>query len=185
MKVNNMKNTFFILIAICLSINTYAQNNDKPLDNYIIKRLIICNDNDELIVVKYGGTWNIPALRFNKSESYNQALANLTKEMGIKTSKPKIAGIFSFTYAFNSQAALRMFYVANYTSGKLKTKSGWDGIKWISKKDFLKLKNQDVYSLMASKVVEDVSTIWGGAFFLYKKEGKVKFNITEEFYPLR
>lgn len=180
-----MKNKFFVLIVALFSINTYAQENKKPLDNYVIKRLIVCNDNDELIVVKYGGTWNIPALRFNQSESYNQALSNLAKEMGVEISKPKIAGIFSFTYDFNSQSALRMFYVTNYKSGKLKTKSGWNDIKWINKKEFLKLKNQDVYSLMASKIVENVSIVWGGAFSLYKENNKVKFDITEEFYPIR
>lgn len=180
-----MKNILIVFLTICSCVNIYGQNNKKPLDNYVIKRLIICNDKDEVVVVKYGGTWNIPALRFNQSESYNQALSDLTKSMGIETSKPKIAGIFSFTYDFNDQAALRMFYVANYKSGNLKTKPDWDAIKWISKKDFLRLKNQDVYSLMASKIVEDVSTLWGGAFFLYKEADTVKFNITEEFYPLR
>ncbi|MBV7270318.1 hypothetical protein [Winogradskyella luteola] len=180
-----MKTIYFTFTLFLVFGFSYGQETEKQLDNYTIKRLLICNEKDELIVVKYGDTWNVPALRYNQSESINQSLNNLAKDMGIEITKPEIGGIFSFTYSFNEQAALRMFYVANYKTGNLKPKSGWDSIKWISKEDFLKMKGQDLYSLMASKIEEDSSTLWGAAFFLFKEDEEIKYTITEEFYSIR
>lgn len=179
------KTTRLIALIIFLSGAIHAQESEKQIDNYVIKRLIICNTNDEILVVKYNDTWNIPALRFNTTETYNEALIKLANDMGVVIETPKIAGIFSFTYDYMSQAALRMFYVTSYKSGKPIVKKGWDDVKWVSKTAYQKLKNQDVYSLMASKIIEDVSIVWGGAFFLYKEDEKVKYKITQEFYNLR
>ena len=174
------------LLLITLFTHSYAigQHDENQKDNYTIKRLIVSNDKNELIVVKYGGKWHVPALRYNQSESYQDALYNLAKAMGIEITQPKIAGIFSFTYGYLNQAALRMFYVTNYQSGSLQTKAGWDDIKWVSKSEFLKLKDQNVYDYMASKIIEDGSAVWGGAFHLYKESEEVKYNITEPFYKL-
>ncbi|MEM8847058.1 MAG: hypothetical protein AAFY00_06185 [Bacteroidota bacterium] len=180
-----MRNSILAFI-LSISIGTVlAQETEKPSDNYTIKRLLICNDQGDIAMVKYNGTWNVPPLRFNKSETYNGSLMLLAKDMGLEISEPKLAGVFSFKYGFKSTAALRMFYMAKYKSGTLKVKEGWDAIKWMSKESFLKLKSQDVYSLMATKIIEDVSTLWGGAFFLYKEKEEIKFKIIEDFYSLR
>ncbi|UII77472.1 hypothetical protein LV716_06800 [Flagellimonas sp. HMM57] len=180
-----MRNRILVFV-LCLSIGSVsAQEIEKPVDNYTIKRLLICNDKDEIAMVKYNGTWNVPPLRFNKSETYNESLLHLAKDIGLEISKPKLAGVFSFKYGFKSTAALRMFYMAKYKSGTLKVKEGWEAIKWMPEEEFLQLKSQDVYSLMATKIIEDVSTLWGGAFFLYKENEEIKFKITEDFYSLR
>ena len=144
-----------------------------------------CYDQGEIAIVIYNGIWNVPPLRYNLPDTYNESLMHLTKEMGIEISEPKLAGVFSFTYDFNPKAALRMFYIAKYKSGTLKVKERWEAIKWMPEEEFLKLKSQDVYSLMATKIIEDVSTLWGGAFFLYKENEEVKYKITEDFYSLR
>ena len=180
-----MRTLYLALILVFVFDFSFGQDTEKPLDNYTIKRLLVCNDNDELLVVKYNGRWNVPALRYNQRESINQALYNLAKDMGIVITAPKVGGIFSFTYGFNDRAALRMFYVTTYKSGTIKTKLKWDAIKWIHKDDFMRMKDEDVYSLMAAKVVEDTSTLWGGAFFLFRENEKLKYSITEDFYPIR
>ncbi|TPN87986.1 NUDIX hydrolase [Aquimarina algicola] len=162
-----------------------AQEAEKPLDNYTIKRLIVYNDKDQIAMVNYREVWDIPPLRYNTSETYNESLVSLAKAMGIEISKPKLAGIFSFKYGYTNRAALRMFYTARLKKGTLKPKDGWNKVRWMPKNEVLALKDQDVYSYIGTKVIEDTTTLWGGAFYLYKEKDQVKYKITEEFYPLR
>ncbi|TRX62592.1 NUDIX hydrolase [Fulvivirga sp. M361] len=174
-----------VLFITCLTTVVFAQEKKNPADNYIIKRLIICNDNKEILMAKYGGKWSVPPLRFNKSETYNESLDALASNMGVRISSPKLAGVFSFKYSYTTPAALRMFYLAKYTGGKIRPLEGWEEVKWMSETEVIALKNESVYSLMASKIIEDTSTLWGGAFYLYKEEDTVLYKILEDFYPLR
>ena len=90
-----MKKLFLLFIIVFLGLNAFAQETGN--DSYTIQRLLIYNQNGEVLLEQNDFGWMTPALRHNSKVTIKDGLMNLGSEFGLKVSSPKIAGIFMFT----------------------------------------------------------------------------------------
>ena len=183
-----MKTNFFLIILIIFGFQSFAQDSNN--DSYTIQRLIIQNQNGEILLEKHENGWMTPALRHNSKFTTNEGLNNLANEFGLKISIPKLAGIFMFISDYKPQSSFRQHYTANVLVGELKLPEGKLDAKW-----FPPYKAIEMMSLPNTKLifaVRDMTEhilnypliVWGGTFTLWKEDGKTKYRTTENFYSI-
>ncbi len=181
-----MKNTFVIVIVLlAFTQNSFAQ------DNYTIKRLIIFNVKNEVLLEKNKNGWMTPALRHNQRLSINDALYSLASQFGLKISKPKLSGIFSFVQTYKKKSSIRMHFTAKYLKGKVKIPKGKLEAKWFKKDKAIEMMSlpdtKAIFAMrdMTKQILEKPTTLWGGTFILKRENSNVTYEISEEFYALR
>lgn len=193
-----MNKLSIVLLVMLFATNAYSQQAQKtkpktarvpqvvaPANSPVI-RLTIVNDRNEILIRKTTYGWMTPAVRFNKKQNIQETLTTLAATYGIRLKKFALAGLFTYKYSFKPLADTRQFYVASYQSGSIISPKG-ETVQWMSKKEALDKLSTTVLSLgaMTRQVLNYPETLWGGAFRLSKKDGKLQAVAEADFYPLR
>jgi len=76
-----MKRLFLLTFTILLSINSYSQETGN--DSYTIQRLIVYNQNNEILLEQNEFGWMTPALRHNSQETIKDGLMKLGAQFGL------------------------------------------------------------------------------------------------------
>ena len=159
----------------------------KRADNYTIQRLIVFNDKKEILMEKYWGGWQTPALRSNQNQSLREGLDSMATAMGISTEPVKLAGIITYKYEGlpdHKEVSYRTHYTAKYKSGNpIKTKD--KEYHWLPIKEALEKISMEALKIETTQIVNNPKVVWGGSFLLTYKDDKLQtLKLVEEFYPL-
>ena len=159
----------------------------KRADNYTIQRLIVFNDKKEILMEKYWGGWQTPALRSNQNQSLREGLDSMATAMGISTEPVKLAGIITYKYEGlpdHKEVSYRTHYTAKYKSGNpIKTKD--KEYHWLPIKEALEKISMEALKIETTQIVNNPKVVWGGSFLLTYKDDKLQtLKLIEEFYPL-
>jgi hypothetical protein len=183
-----MKKTLISLTLFLLTISCFAQ--DSETDSYTIQRLIVYNNDGEILLEKHKNGWMTPALRHNSKVTINESLEALASEFGLQISKPKLAGIFLFLSEYKTQASFRQHYVCSVVDGDFKIPEGKPDAKWFAPHKAIEIMSLPETKLifavrdMTKQVLDYPHIIWGGSFTLWKIDGKTQYKINENFYPI-
>lgn len=183
-----MKKLLLLSFILLWGISSYAQ--DSGNDTYTIQRLIIYNENGEILLEKHKNGWMTPALRHTSKATTNEGMNELASTFGLKISPPKLAGIFMFVSEYKPQSSFRQHYVCNLTDGTLVLPEEKLDAQW-----FAPYKAIEMLSLPDAKLIGAVGDmtkqillypeiIWGGTFTLWKEEGTTKYKTSENFYSI-
>lgn len=165
-----------------------AQDSNK--DSYTIQRLIIYNQNGEILLEKHKNGWMTPALRHQSKASTNEGLSHLATEFGLKISPPKLAGIFLFIAEYKPQSSFRQHYFSKVVEGDLSVPEGKLDAQWFAPHKAVEMMSLPDTKLipavrdMTKHLLEFPEIVWGGSFSLWKEDGKTMYKVTENFYPL-
>lgn len=175
-KVNlNLKSLLF-LVNLIYSINLCAQQ-----DNYSFLKLAVLNEEQNIMLVKWNGAWEIPGIRYNQPVSILKFLDTLAAEHGITIANKKLNGLFTFEYEHRSVLTVMHYFTATYKDGNLKVPSNCEDIGWFDLKaafGMIPFKEMvDILQLMSSQP----DRLWGGAI---KKSESGEVDYTEDFYKL-
>ena len=159
----------------------------KRADNYTIQRLIVFNDKKEILMEKYWGGWQTPALRSNQNQSLREGLDSMATAMGISTEPVKLAGIITYKYEGlpdHKEVSYRTHYTAKYKSGNpIKTKD--KEYHWLPIKEALEKISMEALKIETTQIVNNPKVVWGGSFLLTYQDDKLQtLKLVEEFYPL-
>ena len=159
----------------------------KRADNYTIQRMIVFNDKKEILMEKYWGGWQTPALRSNQNQSLREGLDSMATAMGISTEPLKLAGIITYKYEGlpdHKEVSYRTHYTAKYKSGNpIKTKD--KEYHWLPIKEALEKISMEALKIETTQIVNNPKVVWGGSFLLTYKDDKLQtLKLIEEFYPL-
>lgn len=179
-----------ILIIVFTSIQTlYSQETGR--DSYTIQRLIIFNDNGDMLLQKHKNGWMTPALRHNTETTINEGLDKLASDFGLSIATPQLRGIVMYFHSDNKKPSFRQHYSCQLKSGTLKTPESMLDAKWFSPQIAIqKMLNPETKIVTAvgettKHILNHPNSIWGGAYLLVKEEGKkTKSQIKEAFYPI-
>ena len=183
-----MKKLLFIIVCLTYSLNSFSQ--DTGNDSYTIQRLIIYNQEGDILLEKHKNGWMTPALRHNTKISIHNALYDLAATYGLKMSTPKLAGMFVFIPEYKPKSSIRQHYKSNYLEGKLRVPEGKLDAQWfpVNKAiDMMSLPDTKfIFAIrdMTKQLVLYPHTVWGGTFKLWKENDKTQYKIVDAFYPL-
>ncbi len=183
-----MKKVILLTIGIFYGFILSAQETGN--DSYTIQRLIIKNTKGEILLEKHENGWMTPALRHNSKVSINEGLHNLASEFGLKVSVPKLSGIFMFISEYNPKSSFRQHYTCNLIEGEMKIPEGKLNAQWFPEHKAIEIMSlpdtKIIFAVgdMTKQVLDFPEIIWSGTFLLWKEEGKTKYRLIENFYPL-
>ncbi len=184
-----MKKILLVLILFLANGKSFAQETGN--DSYTIQRLIIFNENGELLLQKHVNGWMTPALRHNTKETTNEALSSLASGFGLKISTPQLHGIFMYFHSDDKKPSFRQHYSCNLIGGEIKTPEGVLDVQWFPPNTAVQ-KMLDPEAPIVTAVGETTKhilnypkIIWGGSYLLVKEDGqKTESKVIENFYPI-
>lgn len=181
--------TLCVLVVVLISgMSVFAQ--DTGGDSYTIQRLIIFNQNGEILLEKHENGWMTPALRHNSKTTIKDGLENLASEFGLTISPPKLAGNFMFISEYKPQSSFRQHYIAKLAEGELTLPDGKLDAGWFSPHKAIELMSLPDAKLvgavgeMTEQILNYPHMIWGGTFTLWKENGVTVYRASEHFYPI-
>ncbi|MFK7809551.1 MAG: hypothetical protein AB8F74_17235 [Saprospiraceae bacterium] len=179
-----------LLLALVLLTSGELFSQETISDSYTIQRLIILNENGEVLLEKHKNGWMTPALRHNNKVTTNDGLKNLASSFGLNISTPKLAGIFMFVSEYKPQSSFRQHYVCKTIDGKLILPEEKLDVQWFAPHKAIEMMSLPDAKLigavgdMTEQILQYPEIIWGGTFTLWKEEGVTQYKVTENFYPI-
>lgn len=177
---------YFVLLGFFAPVSVAEEPVKRP-DNYTTIRLTISNDQGEILMRETQFGWMTPALRYQSRQTLTALLHEMAATHGVSISEPVLSGVFTYQYEFNDTISTRLFYSAKYVSGDLKPGADDRQVRWMSTEQALEKLHSTVPSLaaMTRQVLHCPDIVWGGAFELRRKDGKLDSVTVQDFYDLR
>lgn len=183
-----MKNIIFLFsliltLAACKSQQQQPQHWE-PTHNFTVKRLIILNDKNEILMGKVESNWYTPSLVYDQRQYIRESLDSLSNEYGVEIASPQLRGYFSYKYEYHPYSTLRAYYVAKYSGGDIKVPAEMEEVKWMPIEEAIL--NTPVHSMkiITEQLLNFPDTIWGGSFMVYREREEHQARLVEPFYPL-
>lgn len=176
----------FLLPFLAFSIITYSQNNphQNPTQNFTVHRLLILNDNNEMLMAKEQHVWATPSYVYKDRQYVKESLDSLANAYGIKIVDIKLHGQFSYKYDYHPHATLRHYYVARYANGKVKIPKGMNEAKWMPISEAIETNTVTSIKEITQQITQFPNTVWGGSFLVSHVGDEHPTKIVEAFYPL-
>lgn len=169
------------LLWLCL-LSQYASFGQA--DVYSFFKLVITNSQQQILLVNWDGSWEVPGSRYNQPISIRQFIDSIAAHHGIKVGESKLRGAFTFHYASRPSPTLIQYYSSLYISGELKVPSDCSDIRWFSLADAKKAIPYSEMRLILQQISSTKGVTWGGSFKLVGSGKDRASSVLETFYPL-
>lgn len=177
--------TFFIA---CFSfVNAQEEVSEghwDPNSNFAVMRLIVINDNNEMLLLLDENVWAPPSFIFRERQYIKEGLDSLSAAFGIVTSPPKMHGYFGFKYDYHSQATTRSYFMATHVSGEIKVPKPYKTVEWVPVNEALERISVTAIQQITKQIIYYPNIVWGGSFMVSHTEKDHPTKIVEHFYPL-
>lgn len=176
----------FIILPIVLGFTGCASTSShtETVENFTVQRVLILNDNGEMLMSKDRSVWSMPSLVYKDREFIREGIDSLSTSYGIQLSNIEIRGQFSYKYDYQPYATIRNYYVANYAGGELKTPEGFEDARWIPIPEAIEKTTVTSIKQIANQILDYPNTVWGGSFLVSDVGDDHPTAQTEAFYPL-
>lgn len=183
-----MKNIIFLffltlILGACKSPQPQAQHWD-PTHNFTVKRLLILNDKNEILMGKVESNWYTPSLIYDQRQYIKEALDSLSQAYGIQIASPKLRGYFSYKYEYHPYSTLRAFYVAQYQSGDPEVPAGMEAVQWMPIEEAIRKTPVHSMKVITEQLLNFPDTLWGGSFMVYREGEEHQARLVEAFYAM-
>ena len=174
----------FITYALLFSSILMSQG---PASFTIFHRLLILNDQDEIMLVKFKDKdiWVTPGIYQDKKQSVKDAFQDLMNSYGIQTTAPKFHASFDLHFKDSDNVAIRTIYTVKMKSGKIKMPDIIDEIQWLPLEKAIQKMTFPHISLMMEQVLKYKNSIWSGSVIRFKEGDVNKAEVFEAFYKIR
>ncbi len=185
-----MKKLLFVFLFLLPGMLFAQSSPDKAVkaDNYTILRLLLMNQQEEILLVKYKTGWLTPSLRYNENQSIKGALDSLAKEFGYEITTPQLRAMVTFQFDFKPVVSIRTHYAAHISKGSLKSPKDVAEVKWVSRKEAEQLMSLpetlavDAIRITTMQILNHPESIWGGSFLV--PETGTACKVLEPFYAI-
>lgn len=176
--------TFLLAVLLLGSCKGQEDTHRDPTHNFTVFRLIILNDNDEMLMGREDYVWAPQAAIIDKREFVNETLHNLAESYGITIGQPELRGYFSYKYDYHPHATTRAYYVARYIDGEIKLAHPTEEIKWMPIEEAIEISTVTSIKQSTKQILDHPNTVWGGSFMVSRTDDGHPTEMVEEFYPL-
>lgn len=180
-----MKKVVILFALVLMSNFLLGQSKDNSDPNSTVIRLVILNDNDDILIKNSTIGWLTISTTFKQRQTINEVVDSLSNRYGITITKPNLKGVFTYKYSFKSSTYITQLYVAKSTTNDLPKNKNVE-FHWASKDGAIKKLKETIPSLgqMVNQVLDYPDVIWGGSFLLNRENNEVSSLQTEDFYPI-
>lgn len=182
-----MKNSIILFLSVLFILScepATEQPHHGASNNITVKRLIVLNDQNEVLMGKVEGGWYTLSHVYNKTQYVNEAMDSLANDYGIKIKDLELRGYFSYKYEYHPYSTLRSFYVAKYVSGNIKPSGEAEEMKWMPIAEAIEKTPVESMKLGTEQILKYPDTLWGASFMVYRKGEHHHARLEEDFYPL-
>lgn len=174
-----------ILITFTLLFisNIIVSQSKKKEPNVGVIRLVILNDNNEVLIKKASIGWVTVDTFLNETKTINEVIKGLSNKYGLSIGKPQLKGLFTYKFNFKNSSSLRQVYVVKSLTNKLPNKTNTE-FHWVSKSEAVRKLKSTIPSLgeIVSQVLSHPQIVSGGSFMVKRHGGKLDSFQTEDFY---
>lgn len=176
----------FLILTILISCQPQAGENGhtEPTHNFTVKRLLILNDNNEVLMGKEAGNWYTPSLIYSDRQYLQEALDSLANAFGVSISTPKLHGYFSYKYEYHPYATLRAYYIAYYDQGAIKATGPMTEVKWMPVDEAISATPVESMKQCITQILQHPDTLWSASFMVFRKGEHHHAKMEGDFYPL-
>ncbi|MEL6923611.1 MAG: hypothetical protein AAFO94_06135 [Bacteroidota bacterium] len=179
-----MRLTLFICFLLT-SLTVIGQTpHQKPTHNFTVNRLLIVNDNDEILMCRDQHVWATPSFLYTHRQYVNEALDSLAGAYGVQISELQLRGHFSYKYDYHPYSTMRNYYVARYAGGELTLPEGLAEVKWVPMQEAIALNSVTSIRQITEQILNHPKVVWGASFMVSHVGKDHPTAIVEDFYPL-
>ncbi|MBW1297284.1 NUDIX hydrolase [Aquimarina litoralis] len=172
------------LITICFWSCTTTNEHQSPTHNFVVNRIIILNEQNEVLMSREENVWATPSFVYDKRQYVKEALDSLSTAYGIKIKDVELRGLFSYKYDYHPYSTLRNYFVAKLDGGKLITPDGLAETKWIPIDQAIEKNTVTSIKQITKQILKYPRVVWGGSFMVSHVGDEHPTVIKENFYPL-
>jgi ADP-ribose pyrophosphatase YjhB (NUDIX family) len=177
-----MKNSLLLFMATLLTTTAVCQQN---IDNYSFFKLLVTNEKNEMLLVKWDNQWEIMGERYNQGASISQFVKTMAESMGTEVKDVKLASIFTQKKDTRPNPTIMHYYTARYVKGTIKPPSDCTDIKWFSYDEAMKVIPYEIMRSVIAKIKENPGKVMGAAFHTtVDQTNKTVVSVLEDFYVM-
>lgn len=196
MKKTSINSWPFLLLIICTSCNLQTPETSPEEiphylrdDNFTVLRVIILNDENQVLMSNDQGHWGMPWVNLTKRQFIHEAIDSMTVEHGIEVSDIELRGQFCFKYDYRPNVTVRNFYVARYKSGEIMIppntiETKFEKVEWVDIPEAIERNGNTGIREITRQILSNPETVWGGSFMVSHTDDDHPTKMVENFYPL-
>jgi len=193
-----MNRTIFTLLALATIVSCTAQTTETTTkeiphylrkENFTVLRVIIMNDDNQILMVGGEDWWGMPWVNLTKRQFVKESIDSMAVEYGIELSDIELRGQFCFKYDYKPTVTFRNYYVARYKSGNIKVPKNtledeFEKIEWVSLPEAIERNGNTGIIEITRQIINYPNAIWGGSFMVSHTDEDHPTRMVEEFYTL-
>jgi len=125
--MEKMKSLYTLLLSL-LSVISFAQNSGNP---HFFK-VIIQNEQKEILLIKYEGAWEVPGSRYKGSKIITEFVEDMGQKHGVVIDDIQLKALITFHYEIRDYPTMMFYFKAEYKSGELIIPSWGEDVAWFS-----------------------------------------------------
>ena len=168
---------FFLSLFMAFMFTGYCVRSQE---NYSFMKLLVENDKDQILLVKWGGEWELPGSKFNEPTSVKKFLQGMAGTLGVEIENHQLFGLYTQRWKGLSYLTLMHYYKASYVSGELKVPDDCTDIGWFSMEEALTKIPYDNMKSMIKWLEEKPGKVASAAFERFKDENNATQFVTLE-----
>lgn len=173
-----------VLLVSCVPKEAEEHSHGAPTHNFSVTRLIILNENNEMLMGREDYVWAPPGAMFNQRQFINEELDSLALTYGVEIDDVELRGYFAYKYDYHPYATTRAYYVAKYKGGTPKATAPTEEVKWLPMEEALDISTVTSIRQSTMQILDYPNTVWGGSFMVSRTDTSHPTVIVEPFYPL-
>jgi len=184
MRVSIVLSLFVFNILACNQSESNQNPHQNPTHNFAVHRLIILNDNNEMLMCREQHVWATPSFVYKDRQYVKEGLDSLATAYGITIKNAELRGQFSYKYDYHPHATLRHYYVARYVNGEVKVPEKMEEAKWVSIPEAIELNTVTAIKEITQQIIAFPEAVWGASFLVSHVGDEHPTSRVEAFYPL-
>jgi hypothetical protein len=178
-----MRKILFVFMCVLSGVVTARA---QQVDNYSFFKLLVTNDKNEILLVKWENDWEIIGERYNKGLSIKAFVDFMASEMGIEVSNIKLASMFTQRNVSKPNPTLMQYYTARFVKGNIRPPSDCTDIKWVSFEEAMKMIPYDIMKSVITAIKKNPGKVMGAAFETSTdpQSNKQVIKVLEDFYVM-
>ena len=175
-----------IILMLAMAFLSQLATAQQSPDNYSFFKVLVTNEKNEILLVKWENEWEVMGERYNKGISVLNYVDTLAQSMGIKVSNRKLAALFTQRPVTRSNPTLFHYYTAKYVSGTIRPPADCTDIKWFSYEEALKVIPYEIMRSVIVNIQKNKGKVLGASFetSVDPQTKKTIVNVKENFYQL-
>jgi hypothetical protein len=154
-----------LLYFLLLPFFAFSQHNA----NSHFFKLLVFNQNQEVLLIKFDGEWEIPGSRYKTNTTIPLKLDQMAADHGITIQNHDLKALVTFHHQNRDYPTMMFYYQADFVSGDLVTPSWGQDVKWFTLKKAYELIPYQEMNHIIQSIVKSNDVLEGALEIEYDK----------------